>query len=182
MSDSTLPGILTPDPAGPAPLEGQGLHRYLQQYISAITGIDGTLVRPRWQPEPPNQPANDVTWIALGITLGKGDTNASEIHADDGTSSTIYRQQELSVLLSFFGPGAGDAESRFRAGVSLEQNRAYLSASGFGLIDVTDAITAPALLNERWQYRIDATLNLRRAVVRRFPILSVLDSDITLKP
>jgi len=182
MSDSTTAGILTPYLGSPAPLEGQGLQRFLQQYVSAITGIEGALVRPRWQPEPPNQPANDATWIALGVVSRKSDAHASELHADDGTSSTIYRQQELSVLLSFFGPGADEAEARLREGVSLEQNRTYLTAAGFGLIDITDAIAVPALQNERWQYRIDATLNLRRAVVRRFPVLSIQTPDITINP
>jgi len=181
MSDSTTAGILTPLPGGPAPLEGQGLQRFLQQYVSAITGIEGALVRPRWQPEPPNQPANDATWIALGVVSRKSDAHASELHADDGTSSTIYRQQELSVLLSFFGPGADEAEARLREGVSLEQNRTYLTAAGFGLIDITDAIAAPALLNDRWQYRIDATLQLRRGVARKYPILNVLSLDETIK-
>ena len=111
----------------------------------------------------------------------KSDAHASELHADDGTSSTIYRQQELSVLLSFFGPGADETEARLREGVSLEQNRTYLTAAGFGLIDITDAIAVPALQNDRWQYRIDATLQLRRGVARKYPILNVLSLDETIK-
>ena len=67
-----------------------------------------------------------------------------------------------------------DDSALLREGLSLEQSRSYLTAAGFGLIGITDARTAPALMNDRWQYRIDATLQLRRAVARKYPILNVL--------
>lgn len=179
MSDSTAAGILPPVTPGPEPLEDQALDRFLQQYVAALTGIDGALVRPRWQTEPPNQPDIGTTWIALGVSIIRGDTNAAEIHAADGAASTIYRNEELEVLISTFGPGAGAAWARLRDGLAVEQNRAYLSAAGFGLIELTDCISAPAFINERWQRRLDSTLRLRRGVTRRFPVLSLAALDAT---
>lgn len=179
-TDSTVDGFLAPVAGGPAPLEDRALDRFLQQMVSQITGVPGELVRPRWQPEPPNQPEIDVTWIALGVADRRGETFAAELHAADGTSSTTYRQEDLDILLSFYGPGAGGAFSLLREGLGLEQNRSYLTSSGFGMVGMSDARTAPALLNDRWQYRLDATLQLRRGVARRYPILNVLSLDDTI--
>ncbi len=180
-TDSTADGFLASSAGGPAPLEDQALNRFLQQMVSQITGVPGSLVRPRWQPEPPNQPEIDVTWVAIGVADMRGDTFAAELHASDGASSTIYRQEDIDVLMSFYGPSAGTAFSALREGLSLEQNRSYLTAAGFGLIGMPDGRAAPALLNDRWQYRIDATLQLRRGVARKYPILNVLSLDETIK-
>ena len=178
-TDSTTSGFIAPN-TSPAPIEDQDLDRFLQQYVSAITGVSGDLVRPRWQPDPPNQPGIDVTWIALGVSGRNPETFAAELHADDEQSSVTYRLEDLDVLVSFFGPGMGAAYARFRDGLSLAQNREALTLSGFGLIELTPPITAPALLNERWQKRIDTTLRLRRGVAHRYAVLSIGSPNLTI--
>jgi hypothetical protein len=69
--DSSTPGILqstTQPTSPPSPLDGDDLEDYIQQFVAGVAGMDGTLVRPRWQPEPSNIPDFDVTWCATGIT------------------------------------------------------------------------------------------------------------------
>lgn len=66
-ADSSGFGFVQPNVTMPAPLAGTSLANFLQQMVSGITGIDQTLVRPRWQTEPPNRPAQATNWAAIGV-------------------------------------------------------------------------------------------------------------------
>lgn len=72
MTDSSTGGYLTPAPA-PAPLQDRTLYEALQAAVVGITGLDGTLVRPRWQAEPSLVPEAATCWIAIGVTDREAD-------------------------------------------------------------------------------------------------------------
>lgn len=179
-NDSSTGGYLAPS-ASPAPIEGQTLNRFLQQIVVGITGLDPTLVRPRWQPEPPNMPAIDATWVAIGITNRKADTFAAIIRDPTGDGAdTVQRHEEFDLLCSFYGPSADDTASLLREGLSIAQNREPLGLADMGLVGVSDTITAPSLVNDRWQYRLDMTVTIRRQIRRTYPVLNVLSAGITV--
>jgi hypothetical protein len=56
------------------------LANFLQKLFAGMTGIASDLIRPRWQPEPPNQPPQGTNWMAFGIQLVKSDTYAAIWH------------------------------------------------------------------------------------------------------
>ena len=62
---SATGGYLTAAP--PLPLDDQALDEVFQALGVAITGLDGTLVRPRWQVVVPKQPAPAVNWCAVSV-------------------------------------------------------------------------------------------------------------------
>ena len=41
-------------------------------------------------------------------------------------------------------------------------------------------VAVPELIKERWQYRVDLTIELRRQIYRAYPVLDVLEADVTL--
>lgn len=174
---SATGGFLAPVPS-PAPLEGTALDDFIQELVVGVTGLDGKFVRPRWQAEPPNMPARNVDWSAVGVMDYKGDTFAAITHnPDDGGADTVYRQEELNVLVSFYGPNATNYASLLREGLSVPQNREVLLNNDMALISVGNLTPAPALMNERWQFRIDVSVGLRRAVRRTYPVLNILSVD-----
>lgn len=176
-NDSSTGGVLTPE-ASPAPLYGQALDRFIQQTFAPIVGLAGPMMRPRWQKEPPNMPPNNQNWAAVGVTNFKGDVFAAVVHNPSGQGSdTVFRQEELTVLASFYGPDAANYAALLREGLSVPQNREVLTANNMGLIEVSDITPVPSLLNERWQYRVDVTVGLRRAVLRTYPILNILSAE-----
>lgn len=63
---STTGGFLPPAPA-PAPLEGAALMDAIQAWVVGVTGMDGKLVRPAWQPEPPVVPEAGASWAAFRL-------------------------------------------------------------------------------------------------------------------
>src|SRR5262249_35203430 len=97
---------LLPDPT-PAVLEDDALIAAFQGMVAGITGVPGKLVRPRWQPEPPNQPDFQTNWIAMGISATDSDKFAYVRQIDD-EHMEVQRDQWLTLLLSFYGPGGGN--------------------------------------------------------------------------
>lgn len=179
-NDSSTGGFLSPV-AGTAPLEGQALNRFLQQFVVGITGLPGNMVRPRWQPEPPDIPAFGTDWASIGVTGREADTFASEIHNPAGNGSdTVYRQELLEVLVTFYGPNADQYASYLREGVSVAQNREVLQQNAFGLVSVGDLVTVPELIKNRWIYRVDLPITFRRAIEYIYPVLNLESAEFDL--
>lgn len=176
---SATGGYLPPDPST-SPINGQELNRFLQTFVVGVTGLVATLVRPRWQKEPPNLPAVDTDWCAIGVVSRQNDTFSAEMHnpADAGGlgTDTVYRQQVLDVLASFYGPNAENFADILSMGVQVGQNREVLLLAGFGVVEVGDPVSAPELVKNLWLNRIDVHMKLRRAEARTYAVENVLSA------
>lgn len=178
---SATGGYLQPLAAGPAPLEDAALDNFLQALVVGITGLDGTLVRQRWQVNPPNQPAIDVDWCAIGVVDRDADINAAVLHqgAADG-NDLLVRTEWLDILASFYGPHADTLATVLRDGFYIAQNREAMFTAGFGLTRVHQLQAAPTLTNERWLYRMDVPFRVTRIVEREYGILNLVEADGTI--
>ncbi len=180
---SATGGPLLPNPSpAPEPLEGQSLARFLQQFLVAVSGIDGTLVRPRWQGEPPVIPDAAVAWAAIGRTTTKADVFPYVGHVGEGDGyDEMRRHEDMDVLASFYDLGvSGLADmyaARFRDGVQIAQNREILTLADMNLIETGDTQTVPSLLKQRWLYRVDINIRIRRRVRRFYPVLNILTAS-----
>lgn len=180
MSDSSTRGFLAPA-IEPAPLEDDALDDFLQAIVVGITGLSGTLVRPRYQKVTPNTPECDVDWAAIGVMHRRADTFAAELHEGAGEgSSTMIRHEELDLLCSFYGPNAQAYGARLRDGISIAQNREELTRAGMGLVSVGDIVRAPDLLKNQWRNRGDLPLTIRREIRRVYPVLNLLSAGGTI--
>lgn len=167
-------------PTGSAPANGGPLDNIIHDLIVGCTGMDPTLVVPRWQPEPPNLPIPVQAWAAFGIIRRPTDSfpyNNLETASGDDVAYTLQRHEYLHVLTSFYDLGeSGQADTLlelFRDGLAIPQNREQIAQFGMSVSWVEEAQTAPILLKQRWQYRIDLPVVLRRAVERIYPILGL---------
>lgn len=183
-NDSSSGGYLAPSPATP-PLEGQALLDFIQGTIAGITGLDGTLVRPYAQSEPPNLPSEGNAWCAFKIASRKTDTFAFVQHNADGNGSdALQRNEELTILASFYDLGSGGAAdglaSLLRDGLQIPQNREALTLQSFDLVRTTDLVAVPVMVKSRWLYRVDMEVIMRRRISRLYPILNVLSVQGTI--
>lgn len=178
MSNTSATGGYLQPAASPAPLEGQTLDGFLQQVVALVVGMDGTLVRPRWQPEPANMPTGD--WAALGVTRHVPDTYAYTDWDDATQTYAFQRHENIEVLVSFYGPNAGSNIDLLRDNLQVGQNREVLLDNGMGLVDTGDVITAPEIIKQQWVMRKDMLITIRRIIQRSYPILTILSSQITL--
>jgi hypothetical protein len=85
-----------------APLEDDDLDNAFQGLVVGITGLDQSLVRPRWQSNPPKQPEPTIDWCAIGVTSSQADTFAVVQHlfGDDITAPAgdlLIRHETLDV-------------------------------------------------------------------------------------
>ena len=184
LNDSSTGGFLAP--VGTQPPEGASLDAIFQQLVVGITGIDGTMVRPRWQAVPPKEPTITTDWAALGITERRPDANPTiRHHKDDldmggGQTSHGYdesiRHEEIVLLCSFYGPNAHANAERLRDGLWVSQNRETLFAQQISFFGVAPARILPDLVNEQNRMRIDVEMRFRRAITRLYPIENLLEA------
>ena len=172
----------------------------LDNIISAnlvlLTGLDASLVRPRFQPEPATQPSFSTNWIAFGVSNYDSDVFAHEEYnplANGGTgASTVERDELVSVKLSFYGPNNGKLIRQYRDGLQIESIRWALSDANMALVEIQQVINLPALLKDRWVKRLDTTIIFRRRVATTYnvPYLlsgasdgsSFIDNEISKTP
>lgn len=178
-ADSSVAGYL--QPVGTAPPEDTDLDSIFQQLAVGLTGLPGSLVRPRWQPTVPKQPEPNINWCAIGITGIEHDANSVEWHNPAGEGSdTFMRHEEISVLCSFYGPNALNYAAIFRDGLYVSQNNGNLNQFEMGLHEVGSIVTAAELVSQQWIRRFDLTARIRRRVVRTYPVLNILSAEATV--
>ncbi len=184
MNNSSTGGYLLPYGA-PAPLEGQDLFRFLQQIFVNITGLPGTSFFPRWQfPDVVNLPTGN--WAAFGVTKRSNPKFAYITHVP--ASGNIPEHDEyqthetLEILVSFYSPdGMADYYGALlRDGLYIPQNLAVLNTQNASLVDTGDLRTVPSLVKERWLYRVDLPVRIRRQIVRWYAILDLVAASVTV--
>lgn len=178
MSNTSATGGYLSPAGSPAPLEDADLDALFQQLVAGITGLPGSMVRPRWQPIVPKQPEPSINWCAIGVTDCEAEDYPVLAHDGTGDGADDFVQHEaLTVLASFYGPNAGANAKTLRNGLYVAQNRDTLVAQGMALTGVGNAVTAPDMINQQWIRRIDVSIAFRRKVARTYPILNILSAS-----
>ncbi|MDE2403051.1 MAG: hypothetical protein KGL90_15450 [Burkholderiales bacterium] len=163
------------------PAEDVDLDAILQGMVAGITGLDGSLVRPRWQPTIPRTPEIDVNWCAIGVTRIIPDDNAAVLHSGSADGSdTLIRHEDIELLASFYGPMDGRYAAMLRDGIQIPQNLEAIRPYGLAFVKAGDMVAMPELFNQQWVQRTDLTLVLRRIVSRTYPVLNILSAPVTL--
>jgi hypothetical protein len=178
INDSASGGYLLPEAP---PDGGAALQQTLQQMVVGATGLDGTLVRPRWQPTPPVQPPVTVVWASIGIVRRDADDYPVLVH--DGATTfpgasgpgvdRMQRHETITVQASFYGPDADGYAAMFRDGMYVQQNSEGIEALSMKLLDVEDVQKVPELVNQQWIDRADVTIRLRHQIDRVYPVLNI---------
>lgn len=190
--NSSTGGYLVPDaeapPPHPPPLEGEQLEDLFQGVIRGVIGFDDSLhnvlVRPRYQLDPPAQPDATVDWVAFGFQNSKRDwdpylQHSPDYYGDDAGATVSSQDEELELLVSFYGPNAKALQGVFEDGIKVRQNREPLEAQGIKFIGPRgDAYRLPALVKERWVNRWDQKYVFRRRVFRVYPILNLASASV----
>jgi hypothetical protein len=176
VTDSRFAGYLGPVTPGPAPLEDDSWEDFLHDVFAGVTGLDPTLVRPRWQEEPPLRPDISVDWMAFGTHATRTDFVPVTYHLDnvgDGYDA-MQEMEELDILCSFYGPNAEKYQSYCRRGLYVDQNQAVFRANAVGMVSTTGFTRAAELFKDRWWPRSDMTVTLRREVRYNYSVLNLL--------
>lgn len=182
VTDSRFAGYLGPVIPGPYPLSDDAWEDFLHDVFAGITGLDPTLVRPRWQPEPPLRPDISVNWMAFGTVATRTDFVPVQYQIDDGADgyTAMQEMEELDILCSFYGPNNEMIQSYFQRGLYVEQNLAMFRANAVGMVSTTGFTRAAELIKERYWPRTDVTVTVRREVRYNYKILNLLRAQATM--
>jgi len=200
-NDSSTGGYLlpsTPTVQNPPILEDAVFDTFIQNLVVGITGLPGNLIFPRWQVTPPNLPSITTNWAAIGVQEEQADTFVYEAHNPvtpgapfppapnppvtppaNGYDVQIYHEV-VTILCSFYGPNARSYAKLLRDGLAVAQNREVLQLAGMGLVSVGKVLAVPSIVNTQWYYRVDLPVVIRREIVRNYPILNIVSSQITI--
>lgn len=158
---------------------GLTLNQFINTVLVGMSGLSGTLVRPKWQQNPPKQPSNEINWMAFGVQIFDADQNAFVGKTEDD-KSYFLRQENLEVQCSFYGPLAEHYAALVRDGFQLQQNVEALTLANMGYGSIGPMQHVPDLVNEVWINRIEMSIQLRRQVQRTYPILPIAAADGTI--
>lgn len=159
------------------PLYDNPLDDFLHGFLAGLSGLSNQLVRPRWQPEPPNIPDFDVDWLAWGILDIEEDRFAYQGQSlqDPDNFGVVERDEIMLMLMSFYGPRAGQLAKQVSASLQLGQNRAYLRSQNLTVVEVMDHVRVPALTKEKWVPRVDQRVRFRRRATWAYQIKTLED-------
>lgn len=162
-------GYLAPEIEVPltAPLT---FEQFIQTVLVGVSGLPGSLVRPKWQINPPKQPDVMVNWLAFGLQEEDADTFAYDSIDSDG-NNVFQRMEASTVQCSFYGPDSLAVGRRVRDGLQIGQNRQALQSVNADFVSTSKLVRAPDLVNERWVNRWEMSVMLRAQVNRVYPIL-----------
>jgi hypothetical protein len=169
-------------PTSSPPLEGEQLEDFFHDLIVGITQLDPTLVRPAWQPEPPNVPVAGTNWIAFHFVDVSSDDFpfVGQVTLPDQSviQSELQNHEEFNVHCSIYGTGAGSPARAIakllRDGLMVPQNQEPLFNAGMGLIGIPSAPQpVPLLVKTKWLYRVDMDIRIRRIIVRDYDVKTI---------
>lgn len=185
-NDSASGGYIVDGPPTPATVEDY--QAALQQAVTALSGLPGNLVRPRWQPMPPVQPPVDVTWIAIGVTMVEADEYPYLRHVGSvilpGASAPGYtvmqRNLTITVVATFYGPQADPVAAQVRDAFYINQNYEGLILVGLKLRTIHDLQRVPEMINQQYVDRADLRMEFRALIERTYPIRDLDGADVTI--
>lgn len=186
LDEGVLDGDVVLEGSADGRIAAQLLQRFLGSWFACVTGLDGALVRPRWQPEPANLPPAGTTWAAFGVTDSPALGQAAVVHIGESETDgdgldELQTHEEMTVLVSFYGPNADAYARRLRDGAQVSQNRERLFRAGMGLIETpTGPLTVPSMEKGRWLYRCDVTVRIRRGITRQYDVQNIAAAEVGL--
>lgn len=176
MADSTSDGYI---PASGVVQNDQGLEDVFQGLIVGITSLQGKMVRPRWQNEPPPLPKISENWCAFGVKNTR--SNDGPYFQQNKEDMGNIRHESIEVLLSFYGPQGQHFANLFKDGLGIPQNIAQIRAHKIKFTGCGEILTAPDFLNNQYVHRYDMTATFNRQVKRSYAVKTFKSFQINIK-
>lgn len=176
-NDSTARGYLSL--VGDSPAYDEALEREISRWIRGVSGLDVSLVYPRWTDPQTSIPENGVTWCGFGITTIPGCPTPANVQMSEEQSEQ-WSWEKVTVICCFYGPNGGNTAATFRAGLYVDQNNVELNRAGLSLNDVGTIYNLPELINNQWVRRYDLTVTLSRKTTRTYNIKSTVGGNVTV--
>jgi hypothetical protein len=175
---SATGGVLSP--LGTLPFDDVDLDAVFQILVTGITGLDGSLVRPRWQVSVPIQPEPNINWCAIGVSSVEQSAGPWLVYDAPSNTELYWDHEGLTVLASFYGPNSQSFMRLLRAGLNVPQNTESLLPYMIRYVGCGPIRTMPELVNQQWIRRQDISLEFRRKVIMTYGIENILISEINL--
>jgi len=176
MNSSKTGGYLLPEDAT---LTGQAYTRLIQQFLVGVTGLDGTLVRPADQKDPPPVPESSIDWLAFRLTSITPGDNAYQKPGEETLETQRHNTQTLQLM--FYGPACSDNAMRFLDAIQISQNRDVIRREGVTIADWGEPLNMSEIVNGQTYWRCDVQMQIAREEKRIFQIMPFEDIQTPIK-
>jgi hypothetical protein len=155
-------------------LDDKLFYEFMQPVVVGITALPGSMVRRRWQPESPNLPDYGTNWASIGLVNEDPDALPYTYHTpasgDVEGFDSVFQNQVMKMLCSFYGPSAGAYANLLVLGFTVSQNREAMLLQGYSFLGNEKPIITAELINEKWTKRVDVPFEVRRGVTFSYPV------------
>lgn len=152
------------------------IYYLVHDYIVGLTGLDNTLVRPMYQPNPPTIPAFGTDWIGVDIkTIDMNGSSYQTLNKDD--ILTLRRDVTFDVSLAVYGTNALKIATLIRSGMELTYNTEIFRQYNIAFGSHGKVIRAPELHNQRWLERYNLGFTLNYVAVNNTSIMSITEAQ-----
>lgn len=177
---SATGGYLTP--TTPNPATDFNLDRKVNDLVAGTVGLSGSLVRPRWQPEPAPIPASSVDWIAFGKIRQDSQSGSPYIEHDgagDGGNGLdrLYHVAYLHYMATFYGPNCEQFAQLLVDGLEITQNHEVSLVNSISLREIGAPVFVPEQVNQVWYRRVDVELVFEHKYTREYAVQNILHAD-----
>lgn len=155
------------------------IEHFFHDLIMNLTGLDKTLVRPRWQPNPPVIPSSNTDWCGFGVEELAADDSAY-VNKNTTLTADLIRHEKYKLICSFYGANARDNCRKMRDGLEVGQNREVMSLANIGYINCSPARHAPELINDIWYDRYDIDFEFAREVAKTYNVEDIAYASVYL--
>ncbi len=157
----------------------------LQSLIAGITGLPGSLVRPRFLLEPQKEPDVTVNWCALGIANALPQAYPELVHCSQASAGAgeahVVTHASLNVLVSLYGPNCHALALALQCGLYVPQNRSILRPAGLAFVQAGAITQVPGLTSAGWRGRADLPLVFRQVQGASVAIRNITQSGGTFE-
>ena len=141
--------------------------------LTALTGIDATLIRPAFQGNPLAEPPLDTDWCGFYLR----DTSATNYpyvgQSPYGEGYVVADWVDKEIHLYFYGPNSEEFAGMVRRGLHIEQNFREFRKSGIVVKRVGNVTQVPEKANDKWLSRSDLIIYATVAVASEYSVQSL---------
>lgn len=147
-----------------------GFQRVMHSALRFVSGLDGDLVRPAYQTNPPPLPPLSIDWLAFSLGNFEREAGLPYIIANEKGECDFFRFEKFTCHCVFYGENCQFLAENLRDGFELDYNRRVLRENGLGFIESGIITNTAEMVQNGWVRRADCDLYFTREVGRCYNV------------
>lgn len=174
MNTSATGGILPAQDVAPT-LVDDPLENAFHAWLSGLSGLPASMVRPEMQRLAPKQPDVGAPWLAFNVGEAEPDSNPVISHDPTGEGrDNLTRHYRVRVSVKVYGTNGGSRARQIVDAAPVAQNGETLGGLLIKFVKSSTITRSGDILQSQMVPRWDFTLDFNMQTRRTFAVLNIL--------